>query len=87
MLSVPTLMVDLHVNVNQVLLVTEKHAKTVTNALLAISIHAHLMRSVRTLMGLMTAPVKMDFKATAGTDVDIVKFVRLKSNYIHLETF
>ena len=66
MLSVPTLMAGLHVNADKVSLVTVKHAKTVTNALLMILIHAHLMPSVRTLMGLMTAPVKMDFKATAG---------------------
>ena len=75
MLSVLTLMVDLHVNANQVLLVMEKHAKTVTNALLMALIHAHLMRSVRTLMGLMTAPVKMDFRATAGTVVDDINLI------------
>ena len=70
MLTVLTLMVDLHVNANQVLLVMEKHAKTVMNALLMALIHAHLMRSVRTLMGLMTVLVKMDLKATAGIVVN-----------------
>ena len=75
MLSVQTLMADLHVNVNQVLLVTAKHVKTVTNALLMLLIHAHLMRSVPTLMGLMTAPAKMDLKATAGTVVDYINLI------------
>ena len=70
MLSVPTLMAGLHVSANQVLLVTAKHAKTVTNALLMILIHARLMRFVRTLMGLMTVLVKMDLKATAGIVVN-----------------
>ena len=78
MLSVPTLMAGLHVSANQVLLVTAKHAKTVTNALLMILIHARLMPSVRILMGLMTAPVKMDFKATAGIVVD-------NKNYLFLD--